>query len=480
MRFYKQSTPKAFNDRCMAIPYFQISDNWKWLPTIYRMLLQLAQWNRKDKESKNGISDVPRKYFSNHFSSEYPQIVGAIESHFLIIHRHGRGIKGLRNYGYTLTEEGLNVLSDATKEYLYNIVNDRTAIRRNQKRISDRHYHQKVYGDTRDLLKQTIDGIDISPEVHKAIEQHIKTYSSEEKVFIRTLLISIKEKSYGELDFNESDGRVPNPFTQLPADIKQLITIRGSKQIVVGDIRSCYPSLWAIYINKQFPDMDITEERNRYERLFLDPAVDPKEALSRELNIARKDIKEVLIAYFNGKGFNKKNAFYITSKRNPYYRFNEWLKSQFPRMYSLWLTTDISRTGNNIGKQFESALMLHPSIYQKAQELDLILGYENDGFSIYGSVEASHPTITAFLNYVMKRSVELLGIQVVFTTKSQTIDAEEWIIEHHTKRAEQIHTDWIKYCRRSFADKSITPDWKKFRDRQKQYQKKMLFHNQYI
>ena len=59
------------------------------------------------------------------------------------------------------------------------------------------------------------------------------------------------------------------------------------------------------------------------------------------------------------------------------------LSREFPSLYALWLTTNLKQTGNNIGKHFETKLMLDQSIYNKATELGIVIGYEYDGMSFY-------------------------------------------------------------------------------------------------
>jgi hypothetical protein len=126
----------------------------------------------------------------------------------------------------------------------------------------------------------------------------------------------------GDLENNEKDNRVPNPYTQLPAKVKTLIRIDGLPYITTADIRSAYPSLWAHWLCSINPDEPgLEEEKAAYEKIFLDSAVDPKKRLSEMLGISRSDIKEVMLAYFNGKGFAK-HAFILKSSKNPFVKFN--------------------------------------------------------------------------------------------------------------------------------------------------------------
>ena len=151
----------------------------------------------------------------------------------------------------------------------------------------------------------------------------------------------------------------------------------------------------------------------KYNNLFLNPSMDPKTHLANLLNIDRNEVKEVLISYYNGKGF-KDGVFVGVSNNDSFRKYDDWLKAEFPTLYDLWLTTDVKQTGNNIGKHFETRLMLDGSLYKKAWELGLVCGYEYDGMSLYGRDKSRCGELLAFIE---RRSVELLGVKVVIVVK---------------------------------------------------------------
>jgi hypothetical protein len=277
-------------------------------------------------------------------------------------------------------------------------------------------------------------------------------------------LIDIVQKDYQSLKYNEKDGRIPNPYTQLPPEIKSLIKISGLSYQMTMDIRSCYPSLFSQYILSlsSLPHIVYTKADNeiqRYNEIFLNKDTDPKSYLSNLLDIPRKDIKDILIRYYNGKGFNRKNEFVGVKSTPSYEKYNNWLSTNFPTLYKIWMKTDIRQTGNKIGKHFETRLMLDQSIYDKANELGIVCGYEYDGMSFYAKDNSKCPDL---LRFIEKKSVELLGIQLVFVDKINTIDVktllnEEKIaslsekIDHNNKRLKQLrsmcwyHKNWKPY-----------------------------------
>jgi hypothetical protein len=107
-----------------------------------------------------------------------------------------------------------------------------------------------------------------------------------------------------------------------------------------------------------------------------------------------------MIKYFNGK---------------PFVKFSQYLQAEFPNLYSAWQKTDIKQTGNQIGKHFETKLMLDKSIYSRAEELGIIVGYEYDGMSFYAEDASQCQTL---LEFIEQRSVALLGIKLVFVDKT--------------------------------------------------------------
>jgi hypothetical protein len=399
-RRYKEKTPKALNDLLLSTSYFKT--NWKAIPTTYKLLNCILHWNNTDAEKK-GSSEITRQVFFNLYGVSYPQAILALETAgLLIVTRIWR--KG-HCYKYLLTAKAHDVLDGALKEYIHILQTDATERRRNQIRISKRGYNKKVYGDIRDDHKNVIDGITFCED---DLNQVCDRYPKEKSAHVRYLIVNILEKNYSDLKYNQKDNRIWTPYAQLPAEVKAIIDVRGLEYLISSDIRSCYPSCWARYVVSTTNNPEaLLREQDKYETLFLDKYKDPKSILASQLGIDRTEIKEVLIQYFNGRKVG-------IGGNNPFRKFDTYLKSEFPLLYTAWKQTDIKQTGNNIGRMFETKLMLDGSIYAKAKELGMILGYENDGFSLYGN-EGSN--VDALLDFIEKRSFELLGFNLVLVQK---------------------------------------------------------------
>ena len=453
--FYKEKTSVGLNAILLTSPYFR--EHWKLIPSVIKTLSQILKWNHADE----GYSSITYTFFKSRFQNDYTSVVWALET-LNLIQVSRQWIKNTKCYDYYLTPQCQRGLADTNREYLYLLLQDKPTIRRNQKQISDRKYNTKVYGDIRDNLKSTIDGITIDLE---QAEKVIATMPDGKQAFVYSLLIDVVRKDYSDLHYNAKDGRIWTPYTQLPAEIKRLIKINGLEYQQTIDIRSCYPSLWAEYVMSQpYPHIDAIKadnERSKWNALFLNKSTDPKSVIANAIGISRDDIKPVMIQYFNGK-----------TRGKAFKSFGAWISREFPELYALWKQTDVKQTGNNIGKLFETRLLLDKSIYERADELGIVIGYEYDGMSFYAKDDTN---CDALLSYIEKRSVELLGIKLVFVDKVDTLSIPDLIIANNLRHLEAVHTKWVTVCRRTFRKDNTNPDWEDFRNERQNYNQEMNY-----
>ena len=443
--YYKEATPVSLNATLLSHPHF--AEHWKVIPSVVKCLNHILRWNDKD----NGFSSITYHYFYNRFRDDYTTIIRALDTLDLL--RIDRvWIKNTKCYDYYITPKCQRLLADTNKEYLYLLLTDKATKRRNQKQISGRKH--KVYGDIRDILKDGLDNISVDLN---QIDEVVATMPAGKQAFVWSLLIDIVRKDYGDLRHNEKDNRIWTPYAQLPAEIRAIIKVKGLEYQQTIDIRSCYPSLLAEYICQSYPHIDAAKtdmERKRWNDLFLDPHKDPKAVIAKAIGVCRQDIKEIMIQYFNGK---------IRGKA--FRAFDKWISSEYPTLYDAWKRTNIKQTGNNIGKYFETRLMLDKSIYKRAKQLGIVIGYEYDGMSFYAKDDRN---CQALLDYIEQRSIELLGVKLVFVDKTDLLSIPQMAIENNLRHLEATHTHWVKICRRTFR-KGATPDWESFREEQECY-----------
>jgi len=442
--YYKEATPHALNE--LLLQSSHISANPKLVPSIVWMLNRINAWNEKD----NGKSRIHWKRFGNLWGKDYPKVLYALECLSLLkvtrlkleYHRNNH-----KCYSYEVTKTAKAALRDTNKEYLYKLLTDPKQRRKTTKSISKRGYNKQHFGDVRDFLKATVDGISFNiGDIDKACD----CMDDGKAAFTYSLLISIVKKDYDALDFNAKDGRVWTPYAQLPPEIKAIIKVNGLSLQQVMDIRSCYPSLWAKYVWEKICNCApaVAEEVERYNKLFLVRENDPKQYLANLLGIDRNAIKEVLIKYFNGHRVSKK-------ERDPFYKFDQYLQATFPLLYATWQQSDIKQTGNNIGKYFETRLMLDGSIYEKAKLLGIVIGYEYDGMSFYSKDKSN---CQALISFIEAKSVELLGIKLVFVDKTK-FDVSSILKEKIEATIIAEEKQWNNYRKGFFSKYNPSKDW---------------------
>jgi hypothetical protein len=444
--FYKERTSVSLNNILLSNPYF--AEHWKLIPLVIKFLNQLLRWNHAD----NGFSSITYRRFEARFHGEAIPVRDALESLGLLMVIRTWRKKGTNDkddtgkcYDYYLTPKCQRALADANRQYLYLLLTDKPTKRRNQKQISKRGH--KIHGDVRDILKATVDGITIDLN---QVEKVVAKMPDGKAAFVWSLLVNIVRKDYSELAYNVKDGRVCTPYAQLPAEIRAIVKINDLIYQKTIDIRSCYPSLWAEYvITLCHDDPKSQAERARWNNLFLNPDLDPKAVVAKSIGVSRDAIKEVMIQYFNGK---------IRGKA--FKAFDGWISHEFPNLYTAWKKTDIKQTGNNIGKYFETRLTLNKSIYEKAKELGVIIGYEYDGFSFFAKDDSN---CDALLTYIEQRSVELLGVKLVFVDKTTDLIAYMAMGETDMlqKRVEDMNAKMKLVRMRCWRNGK---DWKPFND----------------
>lgn len=494
MKFwYKEKTPVSFNNVLTTHPFF--IKNYKLIPTTYGILNDILHKNQIDE----GSSEIWWRSFHKKLGVFTTETLDCLKELELLQFDHKYITKKDSTNGeghcikYLCTDKCHKLLADSNQEYFYKLMTDRVLRRKVQKSKSDRGYNKLKYNDIRDVIKETNDGIGY--EVFD-IQGVVNQFSNEKRAYTYSLLIQIYEGKYWELHFNKKDGRVCNPYTLLPSEVRRVIKINGNPLQRIIDIVSCYPSLWGqfmVYIQLTFPTSpimstckrtnEVLKELGRYNHIFLNGQIDPKDYLSKLLGIKRSEIKEILISYYNGRGFIK-NVFNGDRLKKAYRIYDKWLRTNFPLLYSIWLTTDISQTGNNIGKHFETKLMLDNSIYQKGKELGIDIGYEYDGMSFYSKDDSRTNELVEFIE---KKSVELLGIKVIFVDKDlkpiitppeeETISLEKLLYESNIS---QINTKLSKskdkwdYWRRKIYSKRWIPndkEWVEAWNHYKEYKK---------
>lgn len=466
-RWHNVHIPAPMSELLLKHPYFQKNPKKMQyaVRTLNKMLFiidnQDSKSNKNNKYDKipDGYASFGYRFFTNRIGDHYAECRDALISLQIINcdwswreqYLHGLDDTG-KCYYYTITQIGLDALANENKRNLFNLLHDKTEKRKNQKRISKRKHNHKQYNDIRDEIKATNDNIMFD---YHEVTSLLDVFPAKKRAMSYHLLVDIVKKDYSDLNVNDSDGRIYNPYTQLPHELKPLLKINNVKYNSTIDIRGCHVSLFSELIMAMVEEniqhtlthidsgkLDISllqDEHKAYNKFFLSE-VDGRDKLAIELGISKTDLKNIINAYINGQGFTKNKTF--IGKRGLAY--HNWFKSNFPEHYKAWMMTKLEDTGCNISKLFETKVILHPDIYNKANQLGIYVGYENDGFSIFSNYEDNVPE---FLSFVESLSYQLLGIQLVFkreTLISEMLNGRIQLLQHEVvvnkKKLKQMHS----------------------------------------
>lgn len=452
--YYKIATPTKLNNRLLQSECFSSDKNYKLIPSVVSLLNFINQCNYTNAD-KFGYSEIAKDLFEDRYRGKYTSIISALETLGLLkVDRMHRGrYKGDRCFGYKLTSDCVELLKDQNKEYLYLVLNNKKLKARVDKNAKTRVDYNMVYGDSRDIDLAFHKSLTVD---YNKVEPIISQYPKQKQAVTYQLLVTIVTKHFS-FKFNEKDNRIWTPYFQLPKEIKAVLKSNDYSYQTTMDVRSCHPSLFACYIKSLNPNIDIAAEFTAYNSIFLNPNIDIKGYIAKELAIPRDEVKPVLLSFYNGKGFNRDNSFRLVSKYNKYVKYNNWLKTNYPTMYQLWMETDLRQTGNQISKHFETKLMQNVDISNKAKELDMVIGGEADGFSIF-SKNQSAIAINELLEFVELKSIELLGVKLVFVEKKTNVDFHDVNAEIQATsdeiKAEKFkphHDKWVKAVRRYWS-----------------------------
>jgi hypothetical protein len=441
-------------------------DNYKAISGAEFFLREVAKYNAND----NGDSEVSSRMINELFKNyerrgNYKKFIVALIDLGLLkntnaCYRVSNGEKRGWCKRYQITEMGLFLINQNSKEYLKKLYYDPEIRRLNQKSICDRAIVQKPYSD--DVLNYVWDGIKHISFDWPVAEEITNTLKEKAQLHSRSLLIDFKEKKFRELSYNKSDGRVWNEYVALKEDFRIVSKYKDMERLYTLDIRACHPTFWALYlkeiydkeciyfnynttlhntnINNTFipSNIPITPintninntpycspksgqrayrdllflEVNMYNELFTNTLIDPRSVISEATGCPENKVKEYLNMTINGNW--------------RYKRVLRYLMTNFPLLYDIWICSDVKSTGNNISKNYETKLMLNPELFRLAESLNVKLIYEYDGFSLFFDPQDNQSIRKARIieQFIRGESKKLWNLDIVFKLKDAKTGAE--------------------------------------------------------
>jgi hypothetical protein len=151
----------------------------------------------------------------------------------------------------------------------------------------------------------------------------------------------------------------------------------------------------------------ISQEHKNWLELFTNPDIDPRDVIGQEIGRSKEEVKEALNQAING---NLK-----------FTRILDWIKNKFPCLYAVWQTINVKATGSNIGKFYETKIMLNKELYQLTEAQGVKIAYEYDGVSVFCSDVGT--LLIDKLDYLAKRIRSIgereCGIRLVLKVEIQ-------------------------------------------------------------
>jgi hypothetical protein len=384
---------------------------------------------------------------------------------------------------FKLTPFGLDLLLDANREYLRKLHSDpelRKRLETNRRvkkcrlpanedlitfrttnNILDLRKNKEIYDVILESFLNELKNDKISsPERKKRRE--IRAYYS---------IISIETGEFEEIKICNTDGRLYHPFVMMNSDFRPAFTLRGKKFLRNIDIRSCYPTFWAKYLydiiklseylslnpelekvlknnneeliseltNKSiYPNSiyynniyklitptippqgihylgenvtSFEEEVKKWNTLWTHPLIDPKQQIITDLGIkcSRKQIKKCINSSIN----NSQNKAF------------EWIKENFPVLFSIWQKFNPEGTGPRISKLYESKIIVDLELFHLAQSLGLEILTLHDGIGVFGS--ETDPELDSkaakLRDCIQERSLRLFGLKIQVTIDEPEVPA---------------------------------------------------------
>jgi hypothetical protein len=241
-------------------------------------------------------------------------------------------------------------------------------------------------------------------------------WSDPQRANVSGILCDLTTKSFGELGFDEDSGRLYYELVNMKAEARVLLRYKDLKYRAVLDIRCCHPTFLSSLIFSPYtlhygPDKTdkpqvLEEEHRKWVDFFCNPDKDPKEGIQKLCRFADVETaKSAMNESLNG------------SKRYP--KYLEWMKTEFPILFSQWQKTEVKKTGEAIAKNFEHPLILHQGLYDQANLLGVKIMPEHDGVGVFAKEDDKElpMKLEALAKYLQSYSKKLFGVPVVVKTK---------------------------------------------------------------
>ena len=265
MTFTNIKIPITLNNILAQEPLFQGQKSLKAISNCLYLLNLISIRCEMNEDDWAAISSEKLKNIFRGSKLKYKEVLSVLEKlKILAPPRRGfynRATKQGWVSRFKLTPFGLDLLLDANREYLRKLHSDpelRKRLETNRRvkkcrlpsnedlitfrttnNILDLRKNQAIYDVILDNFLNELNNDKISSPERKKRRENRAYYS----------IISIETGEFEEIKICNTDGRLYHPFVMMNSYFRPAFTLRGKKFLRNIDIRSCYPTFWAKYLN---------------------------------------------------------------------------------------------------------------------------------------------------------------------------------------------------------------------------------------
>jgi hypothetical protein len=300
-------------------------------------------------------------------------------------------------------------------------------------------------------------------------------WSDNQQISVTNYLADFRNKTFKNLERDLKTGRVFQPELNMKSGARVILKYKEQKYVGVLDIRSCYPTFFSSIILLHASDTNknpfgmlkehsdkLNEEHKKWVNIFTSKTTEPKEVIMKACGYENTDkAKAAMNQSINGSSL--------------YPEFNLWLKNEFPNIFNYWQTQmTIKDTGNAIGREYESKLILDINVFEMADKFDIKLMPEADGYGVFSDKEWNNEELQSNLNsirdYIETNGLKRFGVPVILNSKSvfDWTNADLiWEMTFKKKEFEKEYEKWQETYSKARKDYFSTPQNRKDKNKQR-------------
>lgn len=328
---------------------------------------------------------------------------------------------------YKVTAKCAKLLAAENTEWLRKLHNDPQTRRKVSRCKTQRLRRLKLTGDL--VVDSTLDNLSkLKYDRGDAAKILAATGDANRANNIIYSLINIETGDFSVKRHKET-GRIYNTWNSMNSQLRPIFYIRcKDKELFnshVIDLRAAHPCFLAIYVKNYYNTSNIynklpistsihnyshyvtldeafSGEVDRWNALWTNPTIDPRDVIAAELKTSKERVKSLLNTAINDS--RNTNSLHL------------WIKNKFPLLHAAWQKLVISQTGVNISRLYESRLIRDNEFHAFINNIEGIkVMDEHDGLSVFSSLDDTEIElkVASIIEYIALSCFNKFGIKPV-------------------------------------------------------------------